>query len=69
MASKGLDSVEEMDPVERMRARYGIDGASAQQVPQPEIRSLEEELQDTLSKIDLRDFDYRPVPRPAEGAE
>ncbi len=68
-ATKGLDAVEEMDPVERMRMRYGIGsegpGRSAAASP-PRISSLEEELEATLNKIDIKNFDYVPVPRPPD---
>ena len=71
--SKGLDAVEEMDPVERMRRRYGLDsspgdshGASRQERKKTLVPSLEEELTKTIKSIDLKDFEYKPVPRPKD---
>ncbi len=62
--------MEEMDPVERMRQRYRLDGstAPAQQrrkaaVPIP---SLEEELLKVQRSVNIMDFDYKPVPRTAD---
>mmetsp|Transcript_4547 Transcript_4547/g.7756 ORF Transcript_4547/g.7756 Transcript_4547/m.7756 type:complete len:109 (+) Transcript_4547:205-531(+) len=66
-ASKGIGAVEEMDPMERMRRRYNIGaGAGESAASEPEMSSLEDELKDTLSKMDLRTFEYKPVPRTAE---
>lgn len=71
MSSKGIDAVEEMDPVERMRRRYGLDSGgggapSRQERKAPMIPSLEEELANTMRTIDIKDFDYKPVPRPKD---
>ncbi|KXZ56362.1 hypothetical protein GPECTOR_1g320 [Gonium pectorale] len=80
-ASRGLDMVEEMDPLERMRRRYGLEDGGAGsgssgpgrrgrgQTPQPEIPSLEQELEDIRRKVDIYNFDYKPVPRQAEDDE
>ncbi len=70
-ATKGIESLEELDPVERMRRRYGIGepGTVARAADSAPISSLEEELEATLKKIDIKDFDYKPVPRPAEDDE
>lgn len=60
--------MEEMDPLERMRRRYGLDAAAAAAAEQRRmhsvpIPSLEEELLRTQRKVNIRDFDYVPVPR------
>lgn len=54
-----------------MRRRYGIGepGTVARAADSAPISSLEEELEATLKKIDIKDFDYKPVPRPAEDDE
>ncbi|KAJ9510192.1 hypothetical protein QJQ45_015670 [Haematococcus lacustris] len=75
-ATRGLDSLEEMDPVERMRQRYGLgtdaaggsrrslrQAATTAEGGQTPLRSLEEELADTLRKVEIRNWDYVPVPR------
>lgn len=56
--------VEEIDPVERMRQRYRLGDSAAS--TEPRISTLEEELEATMKKINLKDFDYKPVPRPEE---
>jgi hypothetical protein len=71
MSSKGIDAVEEMDPVERMRRKYGLDSGSSgaqsrQERKAPVVPSLEEELAKTMSSINIKDFDYKPVPRPKD---
>jgi hypothetical protein len=66
-AARGLDRVEEMDPLERMRMRYGLDAESVQK-PQVKISSLEEELEELQRTLDIKNFDYVPVPR-EEGEE
>uniref|UniRef100_A0A7S3VLC2 Cytochrome c oxidase assembly protein COX16, mitochondrial n=1 Tax=Dunaliella tertiolecta TaxID=3047 RepID=A0A7S3VLC2_DUNTE len=73
IATKGLDTVEEMDPVERMRQRYGLNEVSGSELTQarggrasvsaPQISSIEEELENTLKKVDIKDWDYKAVPR------
>ncbi|GIL58097.1 hypothetical protein Vafri_12943 [Volvox africanus] len=74
-ATRGLDLVEELDPLERMRRRYGLqDGAGAtgthmpprRQLAREEPPSLEAELEDIKSRVDIYNFDYKPVPRPTE---
>jgi len=66
-ATRGLDSVEEMDPVERMRRRYRIsESESKGSVPIP---SLEDELNSVQKSINIYDFDYKPVPRTEEEEE
>ncbi|GLI66821.1 hypothetical protein VaNZ11_010773 [Volvox africanus] len=74
-ATRGLDLVEELDPLERMRRRYGLqDGAGAtgsymaphRQPARRELPSLEAELEDIKAKVDIYEFDYKPVPRPTE---
>mmetsp|Transcript_19319 Transcript_19319/g.34894 ORF Transcript_19319/g.34894 Transcript_19319/m.34894 type:complete len:98 (+) Transcript_19319:60-353(+) len=56
-AFKGLESVEEMDPLEKMRRHYGLDRASHN------MTSLEEELESIKNKYDSNSFDYKPIPR------
>ncbi len=75
-ATQGLEPIEEMDPVERMRRRYGLTdrgGSSSatgdEQPPRkapPPIPTLEEELNSLRASVDIRDFDYKPVPRPPD---
>mmetsp|Transcript_3745 Transcript_3745/g.10576 ORF Transcript_3745/g.10576 Transcript_3745/m.10576 type:complete len:104 (+) Transcript_3745:438-749(+) len=65
VATRGVDNVEEMDPLERMRKAYGLNATSQQREP-TRIASIEEELASINSKIDIRDFDYKPVPRPVD---
>ena len=64
-ATRGLDPVEELDPLERMRKRYGLDAAAEQRRLQQSvpIPSLEEELLKTQREVNIKDFDYVPVPR------
>mmetsp|Transcript_7306 Transcript_7306/g.18108 ORF Transcript_7306/g.18108 Transcript_7306/m.18108 type:complete len:106 (-) Transcript_7306:1694-2011(-) len=62
-ATRGIDLMEELDPMERMRRRYGLEGGDTAATSKPEISSLEEELEATLKKINLKDFEYMPVPR------
>lgn len=72
-ATKGLEPVEELDPVERMRRRYGLgeggEGAAGGLSASAPIRSVEEELEATLKQINIKDFDYKPVPRQPEEQE
>jgi hypothetical protein len=50
---RGYDPVEEHDPMERLkRLATG-----------PAIKSLEDELKDVHSQVNIHDFDYKPVPR------
>ncbi|GIL79250.1 hypothetical protein Vretimale_16439 [Volvox reticuliferus] len=74
-ATRGLDLVEELDPLERMRRRYGLqDGAGAagsgmaprRQPAREDFPSMEAELEDIKTKVDIYNFDYKPVPRPDE---
>ena len=64
-ATRGLDPVEELDPLERMRKRYGLDAAAEQRrlLQSVPIPSLEEELLKTQREVNIKDFDYVPVPR------
>lgn len=50
---RGYESVEEYDPIERMKRLAAG----------PAVKSLEEELQDMHSRVDIKNFDYKPVPR------
>ncbi|GFR41304.1 hypothetical protein Agub_g1980 [Astrephomene gubernaculifera] len=71
-ATQGLDLVEELDPVERMQRRYGIQhgtAGGAKRPAAPVLPSLEEELEAMKRKVDIYDFDYKPVPRPEEDEE
>mmetsp|Transcript_838 Transcript_838/g.1892 ORF Transcript_838/g.1892 Transcript_838/m.1892 type:complete len:101 (-) Transcript_838:517-819(-) len=61
VATRGLESVEELDPLERMRRRYALDRPE-----QPQISSLEDELRNMQQTVNIKDFDYKPVPRPAD---
>ncbi|KAG2442946.1 hypothetical protein HXX76_003022 [Chlamydomonas incerta] len=80
-ATRGLDMVEELDPMERMRRRYGLKegqaaastggggGGSAggkRPAAEPVVPSLEAELAATLGKLDIKSWDYVPVPRTDE---
>ncbi|KAG1663397.1 hypothetical protein FOA52_011675 [Chlamydomonas sp. UWO 241] len=65
--TRGLDAVEESDPLERMRAAYGI-GATHEKKPAVRVSTIQEELENVKKKIDLSDFEYVPVPR-TEGWE
>ena len=56
--------MEELDPLERMRRQYGLDRSGA--APQSHITTLEDELERTLKKVDIHNFDYKPVPRPED---
>ena len=65
-----MDAVDEMDPLERMRRRFGLDAAAAateqhrsKSAPPIPIPSLEEELKKVQSTINIKEFDYIPVPR------
>ena len=55
-----------------MRKRYGLNAArearAAEQrrIASVPIPSLEEELARVHQKINLRDFEYKPVPRPPD---
>jgi len=59
--------------VERMRQRYGLNdgsnggiskaGGGRATTTSPQISSIEEELQSTLQKVDIKDWDYKAVPR------
>jgi hypothetical protein len=51
---RGYESVEEYDPIERMK-RLAAAG--------PAVKSLDDELQDMHSRVDFKNFDYKPVPR------
>lgn len=56
----------------RLHRRYGLGGeggTAASSAPAPPIPTIEEELEATLRKIDIKDFDYKPVPRTAEELE
>lgn len=57
---RGHDSVEEYDPIERMRRMSGANTA---------VTSLEEELKELHAKHDIHHFDYKPVPRTDEDDE
>lgn len=59
MASgRGLQSLEELDPMERMRMRHNLEK------PRPvHVSSLEEELQKMEQKVNYKEFEYVPVPR------
>lgn len=50
-----------MDPMEKMRRRYNLDRGEPEQLP--DIPSLEEELLAVHKKVNIHDFDYKPVPR------
>lgn len=57
--------------MERMRRRFELDAAvkAGGHVPArepPRIPSLEEELEAIKRKVNIYDFDYKPVPRPAD---
>jgi len=75
---RGYDKVEEHDPTERMRrmqrsaeqqaaaaaaGRGGEPSAPAPGPPRKRVPSLEEELARLHTQVDLRDFEYVPVPR------
>ena len=65
-ATRGLDAVDEMDPLEQLRKRHGLDtpAATEKRVSRSTpIPSLEEELRKVQSSINIKDFDYLPVPR------
>lgn len=50
---RGYDKVEEYDPIERMkRLATG-----------PAVSSLEDELKHMQEHVDIKNFDYKPVPR------
>lgn len=50
---RGYDKVEEYDPIERMkRLATG-----------PAVSSLEDELKHMQDHLDIKNFDYKPVPR------
>ena len=78
-AARGGDRVEEDDPLERMQRLYGLTNQGAAQPTAPatksattsqvRIKSLEEELQDTLAQLDIEHFEYKPVPRAAESEQ
>lgn len=56
--------MEELDPLERMRRRYGLDrNSSSGAAAGGAMPSLEEELEQILKKVDIHKFDYKPVPR------
>ena len=63
IATKGLDALEEMDPVERMRQRYGLDSNNQRSLGSQPVRSLEDELKTLQETLDINNFDYKPVPR------
>ena len=50
---RGYDAVEEHDPMERLKKL----------ATGPAIKSLEDELKDVHSQVNIHDFDYKPVPR------
>lgn len=50
-----------MDPMEKMRRRYNLDRGEPDE--RPAIPSLEEELEAVHSRVNIHDFDYKPVPR------
>lgn len=66
--------------MERMRQRYGLgqggaegtgsavrgQAATASGSTTTRVSSLEEELEDTLRRVNIKDFDYKPVPRPED---
>ena len=66
-ATRGLDAVDEMDPLEQLRRRHGLDTASAATEKRVSkstpIPSLEDELRKVHNSINIKDFDYLPVPR------
>ncbi|KAG2499242.1 hypothetical protein HYH03_002821 [Edaphochlamys debaryana] len=69
-ATRGLDMVEELDPLEEMRRKYGLENGGKPVVrrrrEEPKMSSLEEELEQMNKKVDYRNWDYQPVPRPAD---
>ena len=57
-----------MDPLERMRRRYGLDAAATAAAEQRKMQSvpipsLEEELLKLQLSVNIKDFEYKPVPR------
>ncbi|KAG2455184.1 hypothetical protein HYH02_001000, partial [Chlamydomonas schloesseri] len=78
-ATRGLDMVEELDPMERMRRRYnlregqagaaaggaggGRRGGAAPAPAAADVPSLEAELEALSKKLDIKSWDYVPVPR------
>ena len=55
-----------------MRKRYGLNAASEARAAEQRrmasvpIPSIEEELARVNQKINIRDFEYKPVPRPQD---
>lgn len=55
----GLDQLEELDPLEKLRRKFKLDEG-------PPISSLEEELEAMYQKVKIDNFEYKSVPRPAD---
>lgn len=53
---RGYENVDEYDPMERLKKL----------ATGPAVKSLEDELKEVQHRVNIHDFDYKPVPRTEE---